>query len=63
MIDSPHRNAQRAKAFTVRIELGLPGNELVISRDPVSDVHAAVIDAFDTAKRRLRDHVQKHRPS
>ena len=61
VVDSPHRTSQRAKAFTVRIELGLPKTELVISREPVGDIHAAVVDAFDTAKRRLRDYVSKHR--
>ena len=61
VIDSPHRTSNRAKAFSVRIELGLPRAELVISRDPLEDIHAAVNDAFDIAKRRLRDFVAKHR--
>ena len=61
VIDSPHRTNQRAKSFTVSIELGLPRNEIVIKRDPVTDIHSAVADAFDTARRRLRDYVEKNR--
>ena len=61
VIDSPHRTARGAKTFTVRIELGLPKSEIVISREPIGDIQAAVADAFDIAKRRVRDYVSKNR--
>lgn len=61
VIDSPHRNQEKAKTYAVRIELALPGHDLVVSREPVGDLGAALNDAFDTTRRRLRDHVERKR--
>ena len=45
----------------VRLDVGIPGNELVVNREPPADapkreVAQAVRDAFDIARRRLREH-------
>ena len=62
VVDSPHRNpAARGKTFSVRIELGLPGNDMVVSREPVGDLQLALNEGFDTVRRRLREHVKKQR--
>ncbi|MEZ5826230.1 MAG: HPF/RaiA family ribosome-associated protein [Geminicoccaceae bacterium] len=61
VIDSPHRSSDRARTFTVRIELGLPKNDIVVSRDPVPDIQQAVAGAFDIAKKRLREYVDRNR--
>ena len=61
VIDSPHRNQNRSKTFAVRIEMAVPGQELVVSREPIGDLQSAINDAFETAKRRLRTYVQKQR--
>lgn len=50
--------------YRVRIELSVPGQTLVIGRHPTknlgyADLHAAVDAAFDEARRRLQDHVQR----
>ncbi|MCB2012772.1 MAG: HPF/RaiA family ribosome-associated protein [Geminicoccaceae bacterium] len=63
VIDSPHRTQERARSFTVRIEIGLPRSEIVVSRDPVPDIQQAVAGAFDVAKKRLRDYVERHNRS
>lgn len=84
VVDIPHRRHARGNRFSLRIELGVPGEDLAITRD--SNLHAAVkdsdeltwakrfdveatkrdirlvlTDAFDAAKRRLKDYVQKRR--
>jgi ribosomal subunit interface protein len=53
--------------FHVSIFLGVPGEDLVVKRDPKKDdslkdhqdVQLAVRDAFDTMERRLREYVRR----
>ena len=61
VIGSPHRGPSRAKTYEVRIELALPGHDLVVSREPVGDLQGAVNAAFATARRRLRGFVERSR--
>ena len=61
VIDSPHRNQAKGKTYAVRIELALPGRELIVSREPVADLQRAMTAAFETAKRRLRGFAQRSR--
>lgn len=60
IIESPHRHHHQGKLYHVRINLAVPGTELVVSRDPSEhqaheDVYVAIRDAFDAARRRLED--------
>ena len=64
VIEAPERRRLKGKLFHVRIELGLPGKELVVSRHPKDkkaheDVYVAIRDAFDAARRQLEDRVRK----
>ncbi|MEZ5863040.1 MAG: hypothetical protein R3D25_02790 [Geminicoccaceae bacterium] len=43
----PHRG--QTKTYAVRIELALPGHDLVVSREPVGDLHEAMTAASATA--------------
>ncbi len=61
VIDSPHRNQIKGKTYAVRIELALPGRELIVTREPVADLQGAMTAAFETAKRRLRGFAQRSR--
>lgn len=62
VVDLPHRHQKHGDRFRVRIELSVPGAKtLLIEHGPVADVHQAVNDAFETARRRLKSHVQKRR--
>jgi ribosome-associated translation inhibitor RaiA len=53
--------------FHVSIFLGVPGDELVVKRDPKGDsalkghedIQIALRDAFDTMERRLKDYVSR----
>jgi ribosomal subunit interface protein len=56
----PHKQHQKGNIFHVRIEIRVPGTELVISRDPGDinahqDVYVAIRDAFDAAEGRFED--------
>lgn len=66
MIESPHRRHHQGKLYHVRIDLTVPGQELVVSREPTEhhafeDVYVAIRDAFDAAQRRLEDHARRQR--
>lgn len=61
VLDSPHRNQAKGRTYAVKIAMALPGQELVVNREPVGDFQMAVSEAFDVAKRRLKDHLSKQR--
>lgn len=60
-IDEPHRSQRRGGHFSVRVDVSVPGRELVAARDPGADprredCHVAVRDAFRTVLRELDEH-------
>ena len=66
VIESPHRRHRRGQLFHVRVEMAVPGGDLIIRRDPAEnhsheDVFVAVRDAFDAARRRLQDYARRRR--
>lgn len=54
-----HQN--QGKLFNVRVDITVPGGELVVNRDLHEDIYVALRDAFDAAKRRLEDYGQRQR--
>jgi ribosomal subunit interface protein len=65
-VESPHRHKQHGRHFRVRIDLMLPGTELVVDRTPEpnrdhEDAYAAIDDAFDHALRRANEHTKRAR--
>lgn len=66
VVEAPHRSHQKGKLFHVRIDLTLPGEEIVVSRDPKDakaheDVYIAIRDAFEATRRQLKKHVRQMR--
>ena len=58
----PHQHHQQGKRFDVRIDVSVPGKELVVNRDHGDeDMYITLRDAFDAAKRQLDDHVRASR--
>lgn len=65
-IDSPHQHHHKGRLYSVRIDLTIPGHEIVVNREhPVDhaheDVYVAIRDAFDAARRQLEDSVRRMR--
>ena len=59
VIDSPHRHHHQGKVFNVKVQLVLPGEDVVVDmerpqRDGHEDVYVVLRDAFDAAKRQLQ---------
>lgn len=61
VVDVPHKHHHQGKQFNVRIDIGVPGSEIVVNRDHAEDVYVALRDAFDAAKRQLEDYARKMR--
>jgi cold shock CspA family protein/ribosome-associated translation inhibitor RaiA len=60
-IDMPRRRGRTGLLYNVRIDLGVPGGEIVIKRQPQDSLLEAVQDAFKAAERRVRDQARKMR--
>ena len=66
MVEARHRHHHQGNLYHVRIELTVPGKELVVSRErhdeqAHEDIYVAIRDAFDDAKRLLEDHARRQR--
>ena len=64
VVETPHRQHRHGKLFHVRIDVRVPGREIVVSRDPAEhhafeDVHVAIRDAFDAAQRQVEAHARE----
>jgi len=67
-IEEPHRHSREGKRFRVRIDLTVPGEEIVVGHargddESCEDAYAAVDAAFDHAKRRLEEWARRKRES
>jgi cold shock CspA family protein len=66
VVEEPQRRHHQGNLFHIRIDLTLPGGELLVKRAPAEhhaheDAYVAVRDAFNAARRRLQDHVRRQR--
>jgi cold shock CspA family protein len=66
IVETPHVRHHKGNLYHVRIDLTVPGAELVVGRDPAAhhaheDIHVAIRDAFKAARRQLEDHVRRAR--
>ncbi len=59
VVEVPHKHHHQGKQFNVRIDISVPGSEIVVNRDHAEDVYVALRDAFDAAKRQLEDYARK----
>ena len=61
VVELPHKHRHQGKHFNVRIDIGVPGSEIVANRDHAEDVYVALRDAFDAAQRKIEDYARKLR--
>lgn len=61
VVDMPHNHKHQGKPFNIRLDIGVPGREIVVNRDRHEDVYVALRDAFDAARRQLDDYVHRLR--
>lgn len=61
VVEVPHKHKHQGNLFNVRLDIKVPGNEIVLSRDLSEDVYVALRDVFDAARRKLEDHARRQR--
>jgi ribosomal subunit interface protein len=55
------KHKHQGKLFNIRIDLTVPGSEIIVNRDKAEDIYVAIRDAFDHAKRMLEDYARRLR--
>jgi ribosomal subunit interface protein len=60
-IEAPHHHHAKGNRFRVRVEVSVPGQQLVVTRggderETYTDVYIAIRDAFDVMTRQLEDY-------
>jgi len=65
-VEAPHRHQSQGRLYKIAIELGVPGDRLMVNRAPDEhtaheDVYVAVRDAFRAARRQLEDYARRRR--
>ena len=66
VVEASHKHHHKGNQYRVRIDLTVPGEELVVSRDPDErqiheDVYVAIRDAFDAMRRQVEDFARRRR--
>ena len=65
-VEALHRHHRKGRLYHVRVDLRVPGSDLVVSREHQlahehEDVYVAIRDAFDATVRKLEDFVRRRR--
>jgi ribosomal subunit interface protein len=60
-VQIPQKHKHQGKLYSVHIDLGVPGNTLVVNHKIDENVHIAIRDAFRAAQRQLSSYSHKRR--
>jgi cold shock CspA family protein/ribosome-associated translation inhibitor RaiA len=65
-VEAPPRHRRKGRLYSVRVDVTVPGGELVVARNPSldqahEDLLVAIRDAFDAARRELMDYARRRR--
>lgn len=60
-VEAPVRHHHRGGPFKVRIELAVPGNDLVVTHKDGEELSIAIREAFHAMRRQLEDYVRQRR--
>ncbi len=61
VLTTPQKHQHQGKIYNVRINLAVPGKEIVVTHQEHEDVYIAIRDAFNALSRQLEDYVRKKR--
>lgn len=61
LVEVPHRHKHHGMAYNVNIDITVPGNEIVVKREPNEDLYVAIRDSFDAARRQLQEFSARRR--
>lgn len=62
-VEAPHRAHRHGNLYHIRVEISVPGKDLVVSKDPGdlgghTDVYVAIRDSFAAAERQVAEHAR-----
>lgn len=57
----PHRHHRKGIPYEVRVDVGLPRGQAVVTKQSDPSLATAVQEAFSSAKRQVQDHMQELR--
>ena len=65
LVEPLQRRRKQGNLYHVRIDMTIPGKEIVVQRDPGrnhahEDIYVAIRDAFDSARRQLEDFTRRN---
>jgi len=55
------KHKRQGKLYNIRVDVTVPGSEIVVNRDNAEDIYVAIRDAFDHADRRLEEYARRQR--
>ncbi len=58
-LDAPHHHHRKGGQFCVKLDIKLPGAEIVVTRDHDEDIYVALRDACQAARRQLTGHAER----
>lgn len=61
VVEVPQKHKHQGKLFGVRIDVSVPGKELVVNKKENEDVYIAVREAFHAIERQLEKYVERRR--
>ena len=61
IVDELDRNKRTGNLFNVRVDVHVPGSEIVATKQEHEDPYVAMNDAFDVLTRQLEEHIRKLR--
>lgn len=61
VLEGPVHHHRKGGPYTARIDLTVPGAELVVNHHETTDLRRAIREAFEAARRRLEEYAQHRR--
>ncbi len=66
VVSMPHKASRRGRHWVIRLDISVPGKEIVVHRDPpqhreLEQPGPALREAFDAARRQIEDHLRRQR--
>jgi cold shock CspA family protein/ribosome-associated translation inhibitor RaiA len=58
VVEAPLHHHRKGGPFNVRIDLRVPGADIVVNHQAADDLSIAIRDSFDAARRRIEDHLR-----
>ena len=61
VVEEPQKHKHQGKIYNVRIEVNVPGKQLIVNKHPNEDLYVAIRDSFLAMYRQVEDYSQKLR--